>query len=173
MPRGATEGYLLDTNIATPAWDGGHERHFAVRERLAGLPTDLVFVSVVSVGEVEYGLSASPAIDAARHEQMRRAMNDYTLLELDRHTAATYGGIKAKLFLRYAPRGRRRGIGTKYVEDLSELATGKELGIQENDLWIVSAAKTHNLIFVTRDRRGGMPRVVEVAEYSERTEYWD
>ena len=173
MPSGATEGYLLDTNIATPAWDRRHERHCAVRERLAGLRTDLVFVSIVSVGEVEYGLSASSAIDVARHEQMRRAMNDYTLLELDRHSAATYGGIKARLFLKYAPRDRRRGMGTRYVEDLRESVTGKELGIQENDLWIVSAAKTHNLVFVTRDRRGPMRRVVEAAEYSERTEYWN
>ena len=57
----------------------------------------------------------------------------------------------------------------KYVEDIIDRTTGKELGIQENDLWILSVAVQYNLVFVTNDR---MIRAIEATRYSDRTEYW-
>ena len=46
------------------------------------------------------------------------------------------------------------------------------MGIQENDLWIVSTAVQYNLVFVTDDRRGGMRNIIEKANYSHRTQFW-
>ena len=129
----------------------------------------MVYLAAVSIAEVEYGLLVAPAIDAAQQTAVRSAMGSYAVLPLDRHTAQTYAEIRAILFRTYSPRNRRGRLTQTYVEDLVERTTSKELGIQENDLWIVSVAVQHNLVFVTGDR---MQRVIEAAQYSHRTEYW-
>ena len=164
-----TEGYLLDTSVASSSWDMGSPSHGAVLRRLNNLGDGLVFVSVVSFGEVEYGLAAAPKIVLSRQETVRTAMGSYRVRDVNRHTAKVYGEIRGDLFRKYSPRDRRGRLTAKWVEDLIERTTGKELGIQENDLWILSTAKQHNLVLVTMDR---MRRLVEVADYSRRTEYW-
>ncbi len=166
------EGYLLDTSIASPAWYAGHKRHKEVRERLEGLGDDTVFVSDISKAEVEYGLNLV-ALDAQKHDGIRSAMGRYKVVPIDHHTAQTYGEIRATIFKAYAPRDRRNKISSKYVEDLRERTSGKELGIQENDLWIVSVAVRYNLLFLTADGRGGMRKIIEAANYAHRTEYWN
>ncbi len=164
------EGYLLDTNIASASWDYGAPSHRNVRQRLEGLGDAIVYVATVSIAEVEYGLQIAPSIDAKRQATVRREMAGFEVLHVDQHTAMTYAEIRANLFRTHAPRNRRGRITQRYIEDLVERTTGKELGIQENDLWIVSVAVQYNLIFVTKDR---MHRVIEAAEYSDRTEYWN
>ena len=164
------EGYLLDTNIASASWDYGAPSHGCVRQRLEALGDALVYVAAVSIAEVEYGLQIAPAIDAQRQSTARNAMASYEVLHIDQHTAQTYAEIRANLFRTYAPRKRRGRLTQKYVEDLTDRTTGKQLGIQENDLWIMSVAVQYNLILVTNDR---MPRVVEAARYSDRTDYWN
>ena len=164
------EGYLLDTNIASASWDYGAPSHSYVRQRLEGLGDALVYVATVSIAEVEYGLQIAPSIDAKRQAAVRREMAGFKVLHIDHHTAMTYAEIRANLFRTHAPRNRRGRIAQRYVEDLVERTTGKELGIQENDLWIVSVAVQYNLIFATKDR---MHSIIEAAEYSERTEYWN
>ena len=52
-------------------------------------------------------------------------------LRIDQHTALTYAEIRANLFRIYAPRNRRGRLTQKYVEDLTDRTTGKQLGIQE------------------------------------------
>ena len=59
------------------------------------------------------------------------------------------------------------------VARLIDEITDEVLSIQENDPWIVSHAKAHNLEFVTTDRRGGMRTIVEVARYEERTFFFE
>ena len=164
------EGYLLDTNIASASWDYGAPSHGCVRQRLEELADALVYVAAVSIAEVEYGLQIAPSIDAQRQSTVRSAMASYKVLHVDQHTAQTYAEIRANLFRTHAPRNRRGRLTQKYVEDLVDRTTGKQLGIQENDLWILSVAVQYNLIFVTNDR---MPRVIEAARYSDRTEYWN
>ncbi len=166
----SVEGYLLDTSIASASWDYGGPSHNYVRQRLEELGDALVYVSTVSIAEVEYGLQIAPSIDVKRQADVRSAMAGFKALHVDQHTAMTYAEIRANLFRAHAPRNRRGRLTQKNVEDLVERTTGKELGIQENDLWIVSVAVQYNLIFVTRDK---MLRVVEAAEYSHRTENWN
>lgn len=164
------EGYLLDTTIASASWDCGAPGHTNVRQRLEKLGNALVYVSAVSIAEVEYGLRTAPAIDVQRQSTVRDAMAGFKVLDVDRHTAEAYAEIRADLFRAHSPRNRRGRLTQRRVEDLVDRTTGKELGIQENDLWIVSVAVQYNLIFVTNDR---MQRVIDAATYSERTEFWN
>jgi len=166
------EGYLLDTNIASASWDYGAQNHSSVSQRLEELRDALamVYVSVVSIAEVEYGLRIAPSIDAQRQSTVRSAMTSFEVLHIDHHTAEEYAKIRANLFRTHSPRNSRGRLTQKHVEDLVDRTTGKELGIQENDLWIVSVAIQYNLIFVTNDR---MHRVIDAAKYSERTEFWN
>ena len=130
-----------------------------------------MFISAVSVAESEYGLELVP-LDAKMKLDIRNAMATYTILSIDRHTAEIYGRVRAILFNSHAPRKQLDKVGTRYAEDLREFTSGKELGIQENDLWIVSVAVAYNLVFVTADRAGGMRRIVDAANYTNRTQYW-
>src|SRR5438132_9813927 len=103
----ATEGYLLDTSVASWIWDGGNPHHAAARERLAQLGDAPVFVCAITVGEIEYGLGVSPAVDPPRHAAVRSAMARYQVLPIDHHTGRNFGQIRAALFSQYAPRDRR------------------------------------------------------------------
>ena len=165
------EAYLLDTTIASIAGYVGDGRHRSVRAWLDGLQDDVVFISAVSIAECEYGLSLKP-LDAQSEQEIRSAFGNYQVLPIDHHTAAVYGPIRAALFRAYAPRDYRNRIASRYIEDLKEPTTGKELGIQENDLWIVSVAVQYNMLFVTADGGGGMKKIVDEANYAHRTRYW-
>ena len=164
------EGYILDTTICSASWDYGSPRHDYVRTRLGQLENSLVYVTAVSIGEIEYGLQVAPSIDPRRQHAVRAAMASYQVLDVDHHTAQIYGDVRAKIFCKYSPKTRRGTVAQKRVEDLVERTTGKILGIQENDLWIVSVAIQHNMMFVTSDR---MCRVIEAAQYWDRTEFWN
>lgn len=165
------EGYLLDTNVASLATDGGRPEHTGIRQRIANLATDLVYVSVITLAEVDYGLKTATAVKPARHQEMRQALNEYEIKGIDRHTSEIYGSIRAELFNRYAPRTSRGRVRSKYVIDLVDKTTDKKLGIQENDLWLVSIAVQYNLVLVTGDKK--IQRVIGSANYSARTEYWN
>ena len=167
----ADEGYLLDTSIASIAVYERHRLHGEVRMRLDSMESDIIFISAISVAESEYGLNLNPL---ERHElqAIRKAIETYQIMPIDHHTAKVYGEIRAELFRSYAPRNNRAKVSTRYSEDLREPTSGKELGIQENDLWIVSVAVQYNLIFLTRDSAGGMQKIVEKANYVHRTEFW-
>ena len=165
------EACLLDTPLASAILDARSSRHTITRERLDTLDA-YIYLPAIALAEIEYGLAISPQIDETRHALVRNAMAMFTVMDVDRHTAPIYGQVKADLFMKYAPRAVRRSIRTKYVEDLCDLVSGKELGIQENDLWIVSIAIQYNLLLLTSDSAGGMRRVVETAGYEHRTQFW-
>ena len=166
----ALEVYLLDTNIASIAWDEAHYAHATIRQKLEALaPSDIV-ISCVTNAEVEFGLLSAPFINKEKQQIVRSKMNSYYALNLDHHTAEQYGQIRASLFKKYWQPYNSKS--TRYIEDLVDNVTGKSLGIQENDLWIVSVVLQYHFIFVTGDKAGGMRRVVEAASYQDRTEYW-
>ncbi len=156
----ATDACLLDTNIASAAWDGGHKHHHVVREGLSSLGDESVWICVISLGEVEYGLQVSPAIDHERQQGVRNAMQQYQVWGIDEETAMIWARLRGELFQRHAPRNAKGRISKKRPEELTDRTTGQQLGIQENDLWIVSVAIQYNLQFITSDK---MERILEVA----------
>ncbi len=170
MQDAASEGYLLDTNIASAATYEPNERHRAVREWLATIGDAPVFVSTVTVGEIRYGMDLA----RAQPERARAPIRDpvlagYTLLPIDEQTARVWGQFRANIFDKYAPRSGRKGARARSLAGLVDRTSDVELGIQENDLWIVSAAVANGLILVTGDSAAGMRRIVDVADYKKRT----
>lgn len=88
------DAYLLDTSVATIAWDELHKEHTQIRGRLSSLGDDSIFVSAISIGEKEYGLRVYQHIDAARSQAVRDAWRQYQILDIDHHTADTYGQLR-------------------------------------------------------------------------------
>ena len=172
MIRSGLEVYLLDTSIASTAWDRGHKAHTAIRDRLTQLAQDSIFVSAITLAEIDFGLKVAPSIDVSRQNIVKDAMNTYQVLPIDEHTAEPYSDIRANLFQKYSPKTNRGTMKLKYVEDFVDSISGKQLGIQENDLWIVSLSVQYNLVLLTADQGSGMKRVVEAAYYHDRTEFW-
>ena len=69
------------------------------------------------------------------------------ILPIDRHVSDVYGELRVALFERYIRKGKN-----KRPEQLIDPVTATEIGIDENDLWIVAQAITHNLTLVTNDK---------------------
>jgi tRNA(fMet)-specific endonuclease VapC len=81
------------------------------------------------------------------------------VLNITKATRIYYGSLRARIFEKYAPNERRcRGLRP---EQLIDLVTSRELGIQENDLWIAAQALEYNLVLVTNDK---MDRIRDVCE---------
>ena len=170
MQDSASEGYLLDTNIASAATYEPNKRHQAVKAWLAAIGDAPVFVSTVTVGEIQYGMDLARAQrENARAPIPAPMLTGYTLLAIDEQAARVWGRLRATIFDRYAPASRRKGARARSLAGLVDRTSDISLGIQENDLWIVSAAVANGLTFVTADRAAGMRRIVDVADYDERT----
>jgi tRNA(fMet)-specific endonuclease VapC len=76
----------------------------------------------------------------------------YAVLDLSHHTAASYSALKTRLATKYLANVLRRDR-PKYVEDWVDKATGKALGVDENDLWMCAQSKERDLVLVTADAR--------------------
>lgn len=156
------DGYLLDTNAASVLWDAKHRDHEKIWSFLQERSEDPIWISVIVLAEVEYGLKTAPNADADRQRAVRNEMAKFPfVLEVDKHTIPTYSALRAELFRACSPVNSRGRLTVKWPEDLCERTTAKALGIQENDLWIASQAIQYNLISVTDDR---MARIQDVSD---------
>jgi tRNA(fMet)-specific endonuclease VapC len=167
------DAYLLDTSVASIAWDGGNKDHALIRGRLSALGESTVAVCAISIGEVAYGLDITDGADPSRHQAVRDAMETYYVWPVDKDTSQYYSVLRGELFRRYAPRDKRGRIKAKRPEELLDTTSARELGIQENDLWIVSVAVQYDLRLVTRDDR--LKRILEIAQLKygyDRYEIW-
>ena len=68
---------------------------------------------------------------------------------------------QAKLFQQFASNAKKGKISSKRPEELVDKTTGKELGIQENDLWIAAIAVQYNLVLVTQDKMNNIRHVIQ------------
>jgi tRNA(fMet)-specific endonuclease VapC len=141
-------GYLAEVRRGAESPEGK-----AVEEHLKTIPEARLFICPVIVGEVEYGLQVAPDPDPDKQEKARRITSEFVCLPIDADVARDqYGQLRAAIFQHVAPRAKReKKLVPKRVEELVNPTTSKELGIQENDLWIASVAISHNLILVTND----------------------
>lgn len=148
------DGYLLDTNSASVLWDARHVDHSKIRSLLESIASAPVWICIITLAEVEYGLKTAPEINADLQENVREKMAKYQeVLAPDKHTIAPYSDLRAELFKIYAPRDRKGRLTKKRPEDLFERTSAKELhGTQENDIWIAALAIQYNLILITDDR---------------------
>ena len=168
------DAFLLDTNIASRAWDGGNPDNLMIRQRLENLGENSLSICAITMGEILYGLEVSPGVDTTRHEAVRKAMSNYFIWDIDSHAAEVYARLRGRLFELYSPKDKRGRLQKKNIEDLTDPTPAKVLGIQENDLWIMSVAVLYNLRFITMD--ANMRPIFDVAkdEYSyDRVELWE
>lgn len=156
------KGYLLDTNILSYWFAEGSAEHERVTQHILSLPGDsLLAISAITLGEVEYGHRAVSAEETPKQTTFLELINEQlpTVLNVMASTRLYYGRLRADLFEKFYPAGRKkRGLRP---EQLVDPVTSLELGIQENDLWIAAQAIEYNLVLVTADR---LQQIREVAK---------
>ncbi len=160
--------YLIDTQTVRYWYDPGCSQHEAVVANIESLREQgksleykpRLLVSVITLGEIEFGhrvnLSANPNVQT----DYLRFVNEQlpVRLEVTEEATAFFGEIRKRLFDTYAPGDKRRS--QMRPEQLIDPITSKELGIQENDLWLCAQAVGHGMVLVTND---GMCRIREVS----------
>jgi predicted nucleic acid-binding protein len=176
----AMRDYLLDTNILSYWYDTIRPEHPRVvravdSARQPDPKTGYVarfLVSVVALGELEFGHRANPNADLTKQTEYVKFVREQCpeSLELTEHVAAQYGLMRAWLFNNC---GRTTSRTTpRRAEQIVVPDTGESLGIDENDLWIAAQAMTHDLILVTHDRRGNLGKVLSQFSPTLRVEDW-
>ena len=156
------DGYLFDTNAVSALWNARHPEHDTVKTFFASVSQSPVWLSTIVLAEIEYGMKITPEMDIDSQNQVRREMAKHPLmLDIDKHTIGPYSDLRAELFKKFSPRDRRGRLTTKWPEDLIERTSAKELGIQENDIWIAAQAMQYDLTLVTDDY---MQRLVEISK---------
>lgn len=142
-------GYLLDTNHCTWLIDGYPE----VIRRLKERGEERMVTSVIVQGELVFMARNSERIDDNLN-RVNSFLDGMEVLPVDTETAIRYGNMKAALLDHFGPRAglKRRKIETR------------QLGFEENDLWIAAAGLRHRLTVVTSDR--DFDRIAEVANVS-------
>lgn len=169
------EGYLLDTNAASALWDARNPDRSKLAEFLSRDGESLVFVSVIVLAEVEYGLKVADHLDSNLKAAIRAELAKFTeILPIDKYTIEHYSDIRSKLFKAYGKKDTRGKIRTKRPEDLEliDRTTSRELGVQENDIWIVAQAIQYNLFLVTGDYMRRICEVVNAEGVVLRTGNW-
>lgn len=173
--------FLLDTNI-WEYWfnkEGHPEKHANIECRVSKLVNleknteEFAWrlgISFITFGEIDYGYNAMTKKERSREREFREFISSKEpwIPPIDKHTAKTYGELRARLFEKYAPKDKKRkGLRP---EQLIDPVTSLELGIQENDLWITAQAVTFNLTLVTNDKKMG--RIHEVADGELHVDNW-
>jgi len=160
---GAVEGYLLDSNVISILVRPQDPRHSRVKVHLEAVRPSPVFLPVIAIAEIEFGMAKAENPDEKQQAAMRRFFADYPLhLGIDDHTIEPYALIRAQLWKRYATR-RQRGHKETLPEELVHRESGKLLGIDERDLLIASVAVQYNLVLATCDENPGMKAIEEAA----------
>ena len=152
------DGYLLDTNILSYWFDESRPEHSAVKWHVDQPPeAALLWVSAITLGEIEYGhrCSPTPGVDSQKEFLAFVEKEAPHIADIDKHTATRYGKLRSLLFKRLGPKSRRQ----KWPEQLTDPTTAKQLGIQENDVWIAAQALQFNLVLVSNDKMQHLKQV--------------
>lgn len=142
---------LLDTNVASVLFDKQHANHQESRSFLHALGESRVYVPSIVWGEIRYGYKVHDKVDAFRRDVIEKEMTKFAVLDIDKNTAEYYSQIRSRLFRMFGTTKNGK-IKQKVPENLVEKSTGKSLGIQENDLWMVALAAQYNMAFVTLEK---------------------
>lgn len=142
--------------------------HANIESHLKALPPGAVLgISIITWGEVAHGHNVVyPESLQSEYIQFIKAKGPKTF-NIDMHTALKYGQLRAMLFEKYAPKKKRKK--NLRPEQAIDPVTAKELGIDENDLWIAAQAITRNLTLVSNDK---LSRIREVAGDDLQIENW-
>jgi predicted nucleic acid-binding protein len=150
------DAFLLDTTILSVYLDPTHQFHAEKCRALDSLsPNAPRYISAIALAELTFGADLASAIGRGDlpvlREKLRKA-REHGILDVTHHTASAYAAIKSKMAVKYLSKPLRRDR-PRYVEDWIDRATGKALGVDENDLWMCAQSKERSLVFVTTDQR--------------------
>jgi len=161
--------FLLDTQTVRYWYDIKCRQHEAVAANIASFckQSELLehkprlLVSVVTLGEIEFGNRVNPSPNARMQADYLRFVREQLPMpwEVSEAAVGAYGELRCRLFNQCAPRERRKP--KMRPEQLIDPVTSKELGIQENDLWLCAQAIGHSMVLVTND---AMRRICEVSQ---------
>jgi predicted nucleic acid-binding protein len=118
------DGFLFDT-VTCSRWRRGD---IVLRQRVAALPGDAVlYTSVITVGELAFGIGNAPQVYQARLRQRTQEMltRFHSILNVTQPVAETSGIIVA------------------------QVPPGQHIG--QNDYWIAAIAVTYALVLITND----------------------
>ncbi len=167
-------GYLIDTQTISYWFDGASGRYPSVQAAAEARrsPDAPLYISAISLGEIQYGHAVHPTGAGPVRESFRKFVREKfpQVLRVSRHTAEPYGQIRATLFDKLGPKSRKSK--RERAEELCDPTTGRELGIDENDLWIVAQAAERNLVLVTHDKMVHIREALQESETGVRIEDW-
>jgi len=169
--------YLLDTCILPQYFNRDpdnvvDEKTRRFRQRIREVEDANVTICTVTLGEVEYGLRAAKLKAVEKQERVREALRrfQYVFGVSEATAVPCYAQAKADVFRRYAPKAKKQKKREQiFIDELADPTSGKELQVQENDLWIAAVALEHNFVLVSSD--SGMERI-RAAFPSLRLENW-
>lgn len=157
------KGYLLDTCALSNLLNSAHPHHRAISTVVSRLPNDaLQFVSIVTIGEMEFGLRLAELASSAHLPQFRsriKTIKSYPVLDLTKHTASAYAELKSRLATSVQRKANSQKL-SRWLEDWIEANTAKKLQIDENDLWVAAQAKERDLTVISGDE--DMSRLTQV-----------
>lgn len=172
--------YLLDTNILRYWYDSKSPKHQTVLTKIKkiGQPDSetgyisKIFISVVTLAEVEYGHRVTATPDIPTQEAYRTFIEKQLppALEITRPILEPYAELRSWLFNNYSDKKLR--AKARRPEELVDPTTARELGIDENDLWIAAHAALHNLVLVTADRLARLAKAIEQAGIGPEIQDW-
>lgn len=158
------DGYILDTNILLFLMNKRESCHDIVWEGRRACPYGApIWVSPVALGEIDVGCWLIDADTSTARQEVTEFVHTqgFRIARITKHTAFCYGDLKARLMQQYNRVKLKKKNRAKWPEAWPEPSTGRALGVDENDLWIVSQALERSLVLVTHDN---MNRIREVAD---------
>lgn len=133
------KGFLIDTNHLSPLF----RRDETVLGNLSRNPGCPIFASVISLGEVEAGHAITNSTNLDVRTQFESFIqNEFypNALPIKRTTRIYYSMVMEKIWSEFPPSSK--------TQTESHL---RSIGVDINDVWIVSQAIEHNLILATTD----------------------
>ncbi len=146
---------LLDTNI----WSGWFRNEsYIISEIQKIVSNSRLYLSAIVWGEVIYGAHVNPKFSFEEYSEFISGYKPYSF-PIDKAVAQEYGKLKASLFESKSEKTLR--LSDPRASQLESPIPSKLMGVDENDLWIVSEALAYNLILITADKR--MLHLLEIA----------
>lgn len=144
----------MDTSVLIALVDPTHRVHVSATALVGRMqPTDLQFVSSVSLGEIHTGIETNLLARGTRPPNAQLTLAQAQArspLIVDEHVARFYGMLKAAMVVHYMPNVSRSRRGA-FIENWIDQATGQRLGVNENDLWICAQALERDIYVVAAD----------------------
>lgn len=154
--------YLFDTNI----WSKWFRNDAGIISKVEQLDrTSQIFLSSIVWGEAIYGAKANKTdkFDFKSYSNFIHKSKP-VILPINGNVSEVYGELRALLFEKYIRKGKN-----KHPEQLIDPVTATEIGIEENDLWIVAQAMAYNLTLITNDK---MRRIFSIVPKELEYEIW-